>query len=251
MIFIDLSNEVQITGYITFIAGFILILLVLRILMQAIRKKNKQLYFLAITLLFVLSPWYPNFFGFVFWLLTRQLLTYEIYTILGTLFIPIAFFAWSYIYINLTHPKYLKKILIIDVLFSVFYEVFVLYFLFMAPKAPVDELLLNIEPLKIDHIYNGFLIFFLVAMLIFTGLSGIHFSLIAIKTDENPEIRWKGRFLLIAFVTFLVFATVDGLSSDLLLITLSRIFLVFNCFCFYAGFILPEWLKKIVMTERK
>jgi hypothetical protein len=90
----------------------------------------------------------------------------------------------------------------------------------------------------------GFAIFGIFIALV----TGMILGLKTIKS-EDPFIKWKGRFLLIAFILFTVGAALDAISwSNLIVIFLIRFILILSAISYYFGFFLPkkaaDWLIK-------
>ena len=72
------------------------------------------------------------------------------------------------------------------------------------------------------------------------------------KREEISEIRWKGRFLFIAFILFGISAIFDAIiEMETTLLVIIRILLDFSSFFFYLGFILPSWCKKILSIKEE
>jgi hypothetical protein len=68
--------------------------------------------------------------------------------------------------------------------------------------------------------------------------------------SEDPKMRWKGRFLLIAFISFTVAALFDvGIPVTPATLVIARLILISSSFLFYLGFFLPEKLAKVLIKE--
>ncbi|TXT53276.1 MAG: conserved membrane protein of unknown function [Promethearchaeota archaeon] len=219
------------------------------VLYKAIKKKEKILLLFFFTIIFVLSPWFPSGFGYLYWLITSQDLSYTAYVFLGTAGIPIAIISWLEIYLSTILPKKKKILVLIYILFSIIFEFYLIYFLFWAPSAPVESLIGIIpnpeNPMDID--YQGFIFVYLLISIILAVGTGLHFSLISMHIKEDPLIVWKGRFLFLGFSFFCFSAIFDALFKiTLFLLMIIRISLILAIFFFYAGFISPKWLKNIL-----
>ncbi|MGV9171096.1 MAG: hypothetical protein ACOC44_02760 [Promethearchaeia archaeon] len=82
-----------------------------------------------------------------------------------------------------------------------------------------------------------------------TVITGILFTKKSLKS-LNAEIRWKGRFLLIAFLFFVGGSTIDIFSTGNITSQLTaRILLIISSFCYYLGFFLPPKLKQVLTSE--
>jgi hypothetical protein len=117
------------------------------------------------------------------------------------------------------------------ILATVFESIFILYLL-----TDVSQLGVMINPVDID--YATIVIVFLITNILIFFTMGILMTRESFKSDE-PETKLRGKFLLIAFISFLVGAAVDSIFT----FPASRLILVFSGFMFYIGFVLPEGIK--------
>jgi len=222
------------------------------VLIKSIKTKQGLIFNFFLCIIFTLSPWYPSGLGYLYWVITGNLLNYEIYVLVGTVGIPIAILAWLNVYMTTIKPK--KKILVLVLygIFSVFFEYYLFYYLYYAPGAPVHSLLGVIydptNPLDID--YKGFILVYLGVSILTACITGIIFAIKSIRYEKTRSLVWKGRFLLIAFILFGIAAIFDALieMTPPLLMGI-RITLVVATFFFYIGFILPKWVKKILSIK--
>lgn len=253
MVFAKYSQIAQISGLTAFIAVLIGFILGSVVLYKSLKTKQKVIFLFFLCIIFTLSPWFPSGGGYLYWLITDQLIGYELYVILGTAGIPIAIIAWLYVYKYNVYPEKGNKIIIVFVIFSIIFEVYLFYFALFAPNAPVEELIGVIDdptnPTDID--YKGLVLAFLGTSIFTACITGIHFSIQSLKIKKNPELKWKGRFLFIAFVLFGFSATMDAIIElNLLLLLIVRFFLSLTTFFFYLGFILPKWVQKLISMEK-
>jgi len=92
---------------------------------------------------------------------------------------------------------------------------------------------------------------FLFSFILIFIITGIHFSLASLKS-KNLEVKLKGKFLLLAFISFTIGASIEvlvHLNSFTVIIT--RSILISNAIEFYLGFIMPEWMKKSLLKRGK
>jgi hypothetical protein len=75
---------------------------------------------------------------------------------------------------------------------------------------------------------------------------GISFSVSSIKAD-NPTIKLKGKFLLIAFLSFTVGTVLDFAIPATLTYVIARIILFTSTVEFYIGLMLPKFIEKIFL----
>ena len=89
-----------------------------------------------------------------------------------------------------------------------------------------------------------FLVSGLVTFLIFVGNS--------VKSNER-EVKVKGIFLIIAFLTYTICAVLDSFAFFLaqpVAVVIIRILLMTSAIEFYFGWILPDPIKKILLKNK-
>jgi len=247
-----LSDLAQISGLTALIAVFISFLLGFIVLMKFFKTKQVLIFNFFLCIIFTASPWYPSGLGYLYWIITGEFLTYQFYVLIGTVGIPIAILAWLNVYLSTINPKKKKLVLILYGIFSIFFELYLFYFLLLAPGAPIDSLLgIIIDPANpMDIDYKGFVLIFLGLSILTACITGFHFAVKSMKKEETPEIRWKGKFLLIAFLFFGISAIFDALiEMGPILLIFIRIILALAMFLFYLGFILPGWSRKLLSIK--
>ena len=252
MFFQVLSDLAQISGLTALIAVSISFLLGTIVLIKYFKTKQVLIFNFFLCIIFTSSPWYPSGLGYLYWIITGEFLTYQIYVLIGTVGIPIAILAWLNVYLSTIYPKKKKLVLLLYGIFSIIFELYLFYFLLLAPGAPVNSLLgIIIDPTNpVDIDYKGFVLIFLGISIMTSCITGFHFAAKSMKKEEIPEVRWKGKFLLIAFLFFGISAIFDALiEMDSLMLVIIRIILALAMFFFYLGFILPKWIKKLLTIE--
>ena len=139
------------------------------------------------------------------------------------------------------------SIIFIFIIFSILFEIVLFYFYF----TNIELIGIFSGPFLLDWtlIFNIVIVLLLLIVLI----TGILFAWKNIKLDK-PELKLKGKILLIAFITFTVGGMIDisiGGSSDLAILTnlISRIVLAIGSILFYIGYMLPNMIKKFFLTE--
>ena len=254
MFFQVLSDLAQISGLTALIAVSLGFLLGIIVLIKYFKTKQVLIFNFFLCIIFTSSPWYPSGLGYLYWIITGEFLSYQIYVLIGTVGIPIAILAWLNVYLSTIKPNKKKLVLILYGIFSIFFELYLFYFLLLAPGAPVDSLLgIIIDPTNpMDIDYKGFVLIFLGVSILTSCITGFHFALKSMKKEEIPEIRWKGKFLMIAFLFFGISAIFDALiEMDPILLVVMRIILALAMFLFYLGFILPRWIKKVLSIKEE
>ncbi|MFX0033285.1 MAG: hypothetical protein ACFE8E_01595 [Candidatus Hodarchaeota archaeon] len=243
--FIELDFLSQLSGIFGVISLSVVFFYGILVIIKALQLRSRDLYYFFFAIIFTISPWFPSGFGYIYWLITNQVIPYPVYVLLGTLGVPIAIFAWFQIYIPALHPKLKYPLLIGTAILSLIYYGYVFFFLFFAPGAPI-EALIGIKQSAIDIEYKGFALIFLAISLIIMLITGNEFSIHSIKS-EDKVIKWKGRFLIFSFNLFAIGAIGDGfLELNPFTLTIFRVLMLLASTFYYIGFLLPKWMKKIL-----
>ncbi|MBA7671868.1 hypothetical protein ES703_80034 [subsurface metagenome] len=253
MFFQEISQLAHVSGITAFISILVAFLFAGIILGKAIKEKSRILFEFALCIIFTISPWFPSGMGYLYFLTTGVHLPYEIYIIIGNLFLPLAIIFWLDIYLTTVSPSRRNLILCIYIIFSIIFWIYAFYFLYFSPNAPVEEMLGIIDdptnPFDID--FKWFVLVYLATSIFTSCGTGFHFAAKSLKI-EDKEIQWKGRFLLIAFLCFGISAIADSVipMTEISLVIFRIVLILANLF-FYIGFILPKWIKKIIFREDK
>jgi hypothetical protein len=249
MLLIEYSPETQFSASLTVICMIFSIIIAGIILRKAIKSRERLIFLFFLVFILIFSSWYGTGIGYIYWLITEESISYELFMIITNAFWVLGILIWIYIYLTAIYPNKRKIILIIITIFVLIHEIYLFYFLFFAPNAPVKELLGEVYELQTS--YAGFL---LISGLILSTLAcgaGIHFSIFSMNKNNQKVTQWKGRFLLVAFVLFFTVGILETLASsqDLFLIVITRILLIITMFFLYIGFLMPDYFKKLLAIE--
>ncbi|MBD3194818.1 MAG: hypothetical protein GF317_07175 [Candidatus Lokiarchaeota archaeon] len=85
-------------------------------------------------------------------------------------------------------------------------------------------------------------------LLFFLASAFISFMLFASQSlkSADPEVKLKGKFLIIAFITYTICAVIDSFAFFLqfeIIVVIIRVLLMLSAIEFYLGWILPEFVK--------
>lgn len=248
ILFVELNPLEQLSGILGTISVAVAWFYGILVLIKAIQLKYKTLFYFFFAVIFTMSPWYPSGLGYVYWLFTKNVIIYPAYVLIGTLGVPIALIAWFQIYIPAVHPRLKYPLITGTVILSIIYYIYVFFFLFYAPGAPI-EALIGIKENAIDIEYKAFAFIFLAFSLLVSSITGNEFSIHSMK-DKDRTIKWKGRFLILSFNFFAIGAIGDGfLPLNTATLIIFRVIMVLASTFYYIGFIMPKWMKKILKLD--
>ena len=248
-----LGLDEYVQGSLTFAFCAVSIILGSLMIYKYFKYKDKQLLFVGISWILLITPWWPDSISFVLILIgggdsIYQLANVYYFFIANALIAPI-FYTWSVTFSKLVlkdKPKIKKGFIGFCIIWAILFEVIILgmyFFNFNIMGTRESTFYVDWNPI--------IMIYLLSASLIFT-VSGLIFSGQTLKSRE-PSIRLKGIFLMIAFVTFTF-----GVIFDVLLIVpeiswisliLARTFGIIASIAFYIGFVLPNRIKKLFIKE--
>jgi hypothetical protein len=214
------------------------IIIGLRMISKYFSYKQKELITVGLTWIFLSSAWWGGAFAFLFFALFGIEFSPQFYLFIGNFFIPIALITWIYSFSRLAYPKLKNKIFIPYLLVGLGFLIFMIFALIF-DYTLIGELE---GPLNSRHsIFSLILVVFALTSVLITG------TLFAKKSldSKDPKIKWKGRFLLSAFLIFIIGAFLDAIvPAEPFLLVILKIILVISGILYYLGFFLPEKLGK-------
>jgi len=150
---------------------------------------------------------------------------------------------WLTAFTELLYKGKQKIILIIFGIIGIIFNVIILFFLF------TESSFIGREVGNVDEDYSLFVNIYIIGIMIITIITGTLFAQASIKLD-SPEMKLRGILLLIAFYSFVVGAIFDMFSPlSVIILIIARLILISSAIEFYCGFVLPEWLKKMLIKE--
>jgi hypothetical protein len=236
----DLGTTQLLEGFLGFIWVAIAIFIGVRIIFKAKELDRKELITVGLSYIFVSSAWWGVAVQLISYGIFSFPITYIPYLLIANIFVPPGLVCWVYSFSEMVNPYLKKKLLLIYVPFCILWEVLIFIFLFTNP-----DFVGSFEfPFNSSH-GDVIRIFIIIAIFSFV-LSGVYFAMQSMKL-EDPEIKWKGRFLFAAWISFCIGALMDALLPLIpVILILTRLILITGAIEYYLGFFLPskfkEWL---------
>lgn len=230
------------TGIFSTIFAIVCILMGAIIISKYYKFKTKELFTFGLTWIFLGSSWWGNslsFFNYLFFDVAYDLV---LLLFIGEVFFPLTVILWMYSFSFLLYPKAKNKIALVFSVIVVIYEIFLVMFIFTDPSIIASKFGM------FDTQYNIFGLAYQGFAYIVSIVTGYLFSKQSLKS-ENPTIKWKGRFILLAIITFSIAAVFQSLFPTIAIaLILVYILFIMSVLEFYLGFLLPErvanWLIK-------
>jgi len=230
----DIAN-----GIVLIIFCVISIFVGLRLISKYFKYKKRELFLVGLTWICMVSPWYPATISFLMYLFTKRILSPEAYFIISFVFVPIALVCWMTAFTTITENKNQKLIVSFYFILGIIYYVFFFYFLYYTDQSLIGQL-----KGYTDVQYGALVVSFYLIANVTALVTGIIFGRKS-RHSENPEIRLKGKFIVIAVIFFFVGSTLDAtIPHNFLTFSIYRTFEILSAIFFYCGFILPNWIKK-------
>jgi hypothetical protein len=234
---------------ISFIIGF-------SIISKYGKIKNRLYILVGLTWLMLSTLWLPEASSFLMSLFIQQTLAIEWYFILGNVFVPVALTCWIFAYTDMVNKEKQKIAVGLILIFSVVFEVLFFYHFFL------DINLIGVispsRPFSADLGY--FLAILLLISFLILFVTGFKFARKSIKSEDR-DVRLKGELLQFAFVAFTIAAVIEKTLRSFLIGTIfpdptmlffsimlvvMRLLLILSAIAFLGGFLLPNWMKKIL-----
>ncbi|TFF63391.1 MAG: hypothetical protein EU521_01955 [Promethearchaeota archaeon] len=214
------------------------ILIGLKIASKYFQYKDRVYLMVGFAWIGLAEPWLGSVSNFFFTLITGEMFNVVVYLLIGITFIPLSLFFWFIAMTDLLYENRQKIILYVIAIYGVLFETYFLYFIFTDPSV------LAILHGVIDIEYKLPLQLYIFSVLLISIITGFNFAHISIRSARK-EIQIKGKFLMVAFVLFVIGAIFDTLFiRDISTLLITRLILISASLFFYFGFILPNFIRK-------
>ena len=241
----ELSTIELINGLLSILFVSISIILGATIASRYFKHKKRTLLLVGLTWIGLTSIWYSSSLSILLILTTGKGISDELYMFLGNGLIPITSFIWMIALTDLlvSSKEKQKLILLIFGIYSALFEIYFLYFLFTNPSV-LGEVL---GP--VDATYGRIMTIYQLSMVILILITGTLFGRKSLRSD-NLEIKLKGKLLIIAFWSFVIGAILEIVSHlSIIILIVGRLILISSAIEFYSGFMLPNWMRKLFLTQ--
>ena len=197
----------------------------------------------GIAWILICEVWWAVSISFLLVVFTGKALPLNIFFLIGFIFLPVVIEIWMVIMTNLMWKGQQKIILIGTGIIVALFEIIFLFFL-------INEIsMLGQEVGTFDVKYELFMLVYLSVLLFVVIITGLSFAIESFKSD-NPEIKLKGRFLLLAFISFVIGSFISISSGDsIIILVIAKIVIISSAFEFYCGFTLPDSIKKLFLKH--
>lgn len=228
----------------SFTLAFVLLSIIIGIRMVTKYAKSKHFEHITLGLgwIFLSSAWWGSAFSFLTIIFIGDAIGEIIFLFIGNAFIPLAIIFWLYSFSTILFPDKKKMLMSIILLICIPYEIVLITFLIIDPSVVgTIEGTFYSRPNILSAVFQAF-------ALVVTIITGVIFSLQSMKVDK-PEVKWRGRFLLLAFFSLTIGSLLDiFIAREAFSLVIIRLVLMASAIEYYLGFFLPEklanWLIK-------
>lgn len=240
---VELDPIDYLNGPLSLIVVGISIYVGIHILTKYVQHKESVFLYVGLVAIITSEPWWPHVISLISVLTTGEPLSTLAYFLIGNSLIPVAILFWLMALIKLQYKDYKKTLISFGLIYLVAYEL-VFFFLLIS-----DYELIGIRIGSIDVQYNlGMLVLLITALAIILP-SGLMFAKESFRS-EKAEIKMKGKFLMLAFISYCSGAAIDALIlSNPFSLIIARTLLVTAAVGFLGGFVPPSWIKRLFLSQ--
>jgi len=219
------------------------------IISKYFKYKSTTFLFIGVAWSGMAVPWSGDVINFIAFLTDTPYLTDEIYLTIVCAFLPLFVLLWLAALSDLLKIQKKKLILIITLILSIAFEI-----AFFAVLMSGNAVSIGYSVTPFQYQFGDMIAVYMLLIIIIVLATGLKFAIESIKTDD-PAIQLKGKLLIIAFISFTTGALLDSVIPMILgemtevMIVVVRLILISSSIFFYFGFLLPFWLKKLLLKE--
>ncbi len=231
-------------GFFCLIFVIVSITLGLIIASKYFKYKQKTFLYFGFTWIGLASLWMAKSISVIYTLITLNDFDTAVFMFIGNVFLPISSFAWLVVFTELAFKKNKKIVLLCFGIYSLLMEAFILYFIITDP----NQIGTFIPPIDVNNslmfsIYYGSLVVIIL-------ITGIIFGIKSLKS-EYSEIKLKGKLIIVGASLFFLGGVFEIISTiHIVIMIIGKIFLVMCAIFYYAGWLLPEWAKRLLLKEK-
>ena len=218
----------------------------LRIMSKYFKYRQVDLLYVGFAWFTLSSPFWPACTSFILvFIFNLAPLGPQAYFLIGNIMISPGMVAWIIAITDLLNIQKRKLIIIVSAIGNAIFVMFFLYFLIM------DHSVIGELRGETDVLYRNFVSIYLMAVVITIFITGLLFARVSLRSDK-PDIKLKGKLLIVAFISFTVGALLDAaLPLSFITLPIFRSLEILGAITFYGGYILPKWMKKLFLKEKE
>jgi hypothetical protein len=242
-----LSFELIVLGIVTLIYLITLSGIGIKMGLTYFKSKNTVFIWAGISVFGTALPWSAPTVYFLSLVFFDDVPPMEVYFLLMGGFLPIASITWMITILTLfdVKPPRVNYLKVFFIIFWLIIEVIYLTLVFtdttLLGTLEDNRLVMNLAPVA-----QIFLLIALAQMLITTYMLGIYYW-----RSDRKKIKVQGKIITFALCLFLVAGVLEVFIPTVLMNIVARILVMVYAFVYYGGFMMPEWLEKLLIKESK
>ena len=242
-----LSFELMVLGIVTMIYLITLSSIGIKMGLTYFKSKNTVFIYAGISVFGTALPWSGPTVYFLSLLFFDDVPPMEVYFLLMGGFLPIASITWMITILELfdVKPPKVKYLKVFFIIFWLIIEVIYLTLVFtdttLLGNLEDNKLVINLAPFG-----QIFLLIGLAQMLITTYMLGIYYW-----RSDRKKIQVQGKIITFALCLFLIAVLLEIFMPTILMNIVARILVMIYAFMYYGGFMMPEWLERLLIKENK
>ena len=242
-----LSFELMLLGIVTTIYLITLASIGIKMGLTYFKGKNSVFIYAGISVFGTALPWSAPTVYFLSLVFFDDVPPMEVYFLLMGGFLPIASITWMITILDLfevnpTKGKYLK---VFFITFWLIIEVIYLTLVFtdttLLGTLEDNKIVINLAPFA-----QVFLLIALAQMLITTYMLGIYYW-----RSDRKKIKVQGKIITFALCLFLIAGLLEIFIPTIAMNIVARILVMIYAFVYYGGFMMPEWLERLLIKEKR
>ncbi|MFX0071982.1 MAG: hypothetical protein ACFFAO_12910 [Candidatus Hermodarchaeota archaeon] len=207
------------------------------------KLEQKTLLFVGMVWIGLSEPWFATVIAFLLAFLMGISTTVEVFLLIGFAFTPVTMILWVYVITEFIYKEKQKIVLIIIGIYGALFEILFLYLLFTQPSLLAEM----ISPWRV--VYKPIIQLWIISLLVMFAVTSSFFCRESLRSD-NPKIKLKGKFLLLAFITYILGGILETFYTPFIyMIVIKRLVTISASIEFYFGFILPEKVERLFLKK--
>ena len=248
-------NIMQLTLLQIFQASFSLIYIIIStfvsmaIIKHYFSDKRQEYLLVGVAVFGLAGPWFPDSLTFLIAIFTGFSSSDVFYlqititmVVITTALTPISILSWLSVITKFLDLKSRKTLLIMFSILMAIFEILLFIFLLM------DINLIGIFTGPFDYQWSVFTTIFYLFCIAIVVITGLPFARRSMRSNSS-DIRLKGKFILIALISFFIGTLIPYIVYNIPALVISRLILVSCSIEFYIGFLLPKWAEKLFLRE--
>jgi hypothetical protein len=225
-------------GLFSTILVVICIVVGITIMLKYFKFKQRDLLLVGIAYIGITTPWLGDVANLIMILIFDSELDEIWYFLIIIPLLAPFILLWVIAVSDMVFKSKQKEILILYFIAMVIFEI-IFFILLLQSTENIGK---SVSPFHYE--YSLFTQIYFLIYLAFFVITGFLFSRESLKSN-NPEIKLKGKFLLIAFILVTIGCILEtSYTLTPLIVVIARVILSVSAIAFYFGFILPKFMKK-------